>query len=58
MQQLGLCLKWHISKQSKRSSRQKLDPRLTIIANPFMNVDISEISGWVAEPYSADCVEM
>lgn len=40
------------------SDFEKLEPCVTIIANPFMDVDISEISGQMAELFCVDPVEM
>ena len=37
---------------------QKLEPCVTFIANPFMDVNISEISGQMAKLFCIDPVEM
>ncbi|KAK0142715.1 General transcription factor II-I repeat domain-containing protein 2A [Merluccius polli] len=40
------------------SDFEKLEPCVTFMANPFMDVDISEISGQMAELFCVDPVEM
>ena len=40
------------------SDFEKLEPCVTFMANPFMDVDISEISGQMAELFCLDPVEM
>ncbi|XP_056138883.1 general transcription factor II-I repeat domain-containing protein 2-like [Lampris incognitus] len=40
------------------SDFEKLEPCVTFMANPFMDVDISEISGQIAELFRVDPVEM
>ncbi|XP_028313963.1 general transcription factor II-I repeat domain-containing protein 2B-like [Gouania willdenowi] len=40
------------------SDFEKLEPCVTFIANPFLAVDISELSGQMAELFSVDPVEM